>query len=384
MKILFWQWNAFMQKGMEKALSQLHIVYDVFELIPADWERDDAFCAALAKQMEKSYDCVLSVNFCPLVSNICEQKGISYLAWVYDSPVHIRNLSSFRNSCNRIFFFDRGQAKVYQKMGYERIYHLPLAAYAGVFESASGQTGEQYQCDVAMVGQLYQSDYDYLMGPLPLYERGVMEGIINMQGQLYGAYILDEMLNDKRMEELNQYYRKASGGTFSVRKEELEYACACEVTGRERKMALALLAPRFNVHLHCGTDSYEKSGAASLGVKNHGYVDYYSQMPLVFANAKINLNMSLKTIRTGIPLRVLDVMSCGGFLLSNYQEELYEYFEPGVDLVVYHDVKEIVQLVQYYLTHEEERRQIARNGQRKIKELFGFEDRIQAMLGTLQ
>lgn len=64
-------------------------------------------------------------------------------------------------------------------------------------------------------------------------------------------------------------------------------------------------------------------------VNNRGYIDYYSQMPKAFYNAKINLNISLKIIQSGIPLRVLDVLACKGFLITNYQAEIMEYFTPG-------------------------------------------------------
>ena len=48
-------------------------------------------------------------------------------------------------------------------------------------------------------------------------------------------------------------------------------------------------------------------------VHYYGYADYYKQMPHIFHDAKINLNIALRVIQTGIPLRVLDVMGCGGF-----------------------------------------------------------------------
>lgn len=380
MKILFWQWNAFMQKGMENALKKLNIEYDVLMQIPSDWEQDDVLKGLLEKKLSQvKYDKVLSVNYCPVVSNVCQKFNVVYVSWVYDSPIHIRDISSFENDCNRIYFFDRGQAEYYKKMGYENVYHLPLAADETVWKQAlncSHAERKKFSCDVAFVGKLYNSEFNYLMGPLPQYERGEMEGIINVQGMLYGAYILDQMLDDKRMSRLNEYYGKASDGKVSVSRAEMEYTLACEVTGRERKMALALLASRCNLHVHSGNDCSDIPG-----INNLGYVDYYSQMPAVFGNAKINLNMSLKTIRTGIPLRIVDIMSCGGFVISNYQEELLDYFEPGKDIVIYEDVKDLVAKVEYYLCHENLRKMIAENGRRKVAEHFSFEERIKTLLG---
>jgi hypothetical protein len=103
-------------------------------------------------------------------------------------------------------------------------------------------------------------------------------------------------------------------------------------------------------------------------------------MPAVFRSSKINLNISLCTIQTGIPLRVLDIMACGGFVLTNMQTELMEYFIPGEDVAVYEDMKDMIAKVQFYLEHEELRKRIAHNGYLKVCEMFRFDDRIKYML----
>ena len=90
-------------------------------------------------------------------------------------------------------------------------------------------------------------------------------------------------------------------------------------------------------------------------------------MPYIFHNSKINLNITSKTIESGIPLRVFDILSCGGFCLTNYQPEIARYFTDGEDLVMYSSMEDLVDKVAYYLEHDEEREQIARNGYEKLK-----------------
>lgn len=102
-------------------------------------------------------------------------------------------------------------------------------------------------------------------------------------------------------------------------------------------------------------------------------------MPLAFSQSKINLNISLKTIRTGIPLRVIDVLGCGGFVLSNYQEELFEYFNVGEELVVYENIEDLFYKAKYYLEHEDERKQIALAGFERVKRDFTFWERLEKM-----
>ena len=62
----------------------------------------------------------------------------------------------------------------------------------------------------------------------------------------------------------------------------------------------------------------------------------------------------------------MDVLGAGGFLLTNFQPELLMYFENEKDLV-YYDSLDDMQKAKYYLTHEDERIEIAKNGHEKVK-----------------
>ena len=64
-------------------------------------------------------------------------------------------------------------------------------------------------------------------------------------------------------------------------------------------------------------------------VKNRGIADSERVMPKIFKCSKINLNMTLRSIKSGIPQRAFDIMGCGGFLMSNYQPELQNISYPG-------------------------------------------------------
>lgn len=373
--ILFYQWNAFMQKGMENALKKLKTEYEVYYDIADNWDKDDAFAKRFINRLEKgNYSSVLSVNYMPIISDICEKSGIKYISWVYDSPLHIRRLDSMKNSCNKIYFFERMQAEEFRSQGVEGAEYLPLAADTDVFGGSHADENE-YLCDVSLLGQLYKSEYAGLCGGLSMYNRGYLEGIIGAQSQISGGFIIDEMLSNAVVDNINLDFSKAGDGTFSASKRELSYTLAKEVTGRQRFTALALLQDRCNVNV------YSKDVDKRLKKVNFcGYADYYTQMPDVFRKSRINLNISLCTIQTGIPLRILDIMACGGFVLTNPQPELFEYFDAGNDLVVYEDMKDMVMKVMYYLKNDEERIRIAENGHRKVCEKFSFDDRIKTML----
>ena len=95
-------------------------------------------------------------------------------------------------------------------------------------------------------------------------------------------------------------------------------------------------------------------------------------MPKVFHHSKINLNITLRSIEAGIPLRCLDILGCHGFLMTNYQKDLFTELEDGKDLVVYEDMEDAVEKAEFYLKNEKARKEIIKNGYKKVKDCFNY------------
>jgi spore maturation protein CgeB len=146
----------------------------------------------------------------------------------------------------------------------------------------------------------------------------------------------------------------------------------------ERKRTLAALSEKFDVRLYTRSDTSTLPKVHALGG-----VSTFTQMPKVFHASKINLNITMRPIETGLSLRIWDVLGCGGFLLTNYQAEIPEYFEIGKELETYESTEELMQKVQYYLTHEEERIEIAIAGCEKTAKYHTYEMRLAQMIRVL-
>lgn len=362
---------------MERALQGLDLAYDVLFYQQTDWEKDDSFQEKLRDKLKtKEYDKVLSVNFAPLVSEVCNELEIDYISWIYDSPIHIKNLDSLKNKCNQIHCFDREQTASLCKLG-ANAFHMPLAVDTEVFrQSIESEQGRKIpDAQISLMGNLYQTDYAYFTSPLDRYLQGYLEGIVSSQLKIYGGYLIPEIVTEELLHKMNDQYRKIASDGFQMGRRELEYMLACETTGRERYLALSLLSAHFPVDLYS-----TKEDERLKKVNFQGYADYETQMPAVFAKSRINLNISLKTISSGIPLRVIECMGCGGFILSNYQQELAEYFVVGEECVVYENLEDLYEKAAFYLNHEEERSRVAAAGFERVKRDFTFEDRLKKML----
>lgn len=70
--------------------------------------------------------------------------------------------------------------------------------------------------------------------------------------------------------------------------------------------------------------------------------------------------------------------------MTNYQAELPEFFVENKDFVCFDGEKDLVEKTLYYLSHEEERKEIARNGYEKVKRYHTYRIRLEEMLKIIE
>ena len=76
----------------------------------------------------QAYQAVFSVNFFPVVSEVCNIFHVPYVCWVVDCPVMELYSHSIRNPWNRIFLFDYALYEEFCQENPEGIFYLPLGA----------------------------------------------------------------------------------------------------------------------------------------------------------------------------------------------------------------------------------------------------------------
>lgn len=378
MKILYYTWNENSREDMLQTLKCLGHKIVVCDTTCRDYEQDKELSACLEKMIgEQKPDCIFSFNFFPIIAKTAGKCRIKYISWIYDCPHWTLFSPAIRNVYNYIFVFDRLQYQQLKELGVPHCYHFPLAVNTTRLSRQLEKVQEEISCsDVSFVGSLYENNLYDRINYLPDYVRGYLSGIMEAQEKIYGYNFVGELLTDEMVDKMNQFISMdLPEGYFATKRELYAEMLNGKITANERLHLLVEAARRFCLTLYTASDA-----AMLPQAKQGGIVDYVSQMPVVFHNSKINLNMSLRSIQSGIPLRALDIMGAGGFLLSNYQPELAEYFEDGKELALYASPQELLDKAAYYLSHEEERRQIAAAGLRKVRELFSYEVRVKRML----
>ncbi len=346
-----------------------------------DKYNDNSFTMKMEKDLEDgNYDLVLTTNFWPIVSKVCKKHDIRYVSWFFDSPPNLPTAECMDFSCNKIFFFARADYEYYKGLGLDNVFYLPLAVNVDRLLSVSTDY-KKYGSEISFVGKLYESMLPALMSHMTEYQKGYIDGVVRTQMQLYGAYIVDDVISEGFVQEVRDRYKELSDKAIQVSQKELAWAVASYITHLERMTLLSLLSGRHQMKLYT-FELTEDEKKMLPNVEYCGSVNYLTEMPQVFRASKINICPVLKANKSGMPLRALDIMGCEGFLLSSYQPELYEYFIDGQECVMYSSLEDAIAKADFYLKHEDARKQIAAAGFEKIKREFRYEYRIEALLGT--
>ncbi len=382
---------------------------------------------SLTKQIaEHKYAFVFSVNYYPAISYTCNRFKIPYVCWSVDSPVPELFSNSLKNEWNRIFLFDKTQYEYFKPINPNCIFYLPLATNVDRWDevlgmrqnevecdknsgmrqneenrdnnsiSATGTTEKKkidytYSSDISFVGSLYteKSRYDTVCipsGKLSDYTLGYVDGLLEAQEKIYGYNLMTETLPDRVINEIvsadPDFYKGVDTFENTDRYLVAHQYLGMKLASVERINKLCKLSTELNLDLATNSNTCNVF-PQSCKIGALGPVDTLSEMPFVFHNSKININITMRAIESGLSLRIWDILGCGGFLLTNYQDEIFDYFTPGKELVVYESTEDMIAKAKYYLDHEEERAEIARCGYETVKNMHTYRHRLAEMIKIL-
>lgn len=385
MKIFIYRYGSICEPDIIDAFQRLGFTVDEEtieitnkHLLPADCIR-----TVSPKLLDGGYTFVFTINFFPWLSDACRIARLPYLSLIVDSPVLELYADSLKNDCNRVFLFDRALYNEFAEVNPGHIFHLPLATNMvrneKMIREASAAARARFSSDISFIGSTYEEKCPFNRAKLPDFERGYASGLIEAQLKVYGCNFIEDLLSDEFVDTFLECtpgsYRFPYGFRQNYKAVVAQQYISVKVAEQERLRALKMLSDSFNVDIYTGSDTSKMPH-----IHNRGFARSLDEMPIIFHQSKINLNITAKSIRSGLSLRIFDVLGCGGFLITNYQTEIPELFEIGTDLVTYDSLDDLHALCAYYLAHEEERKAIAQNGYEKVKQLHTYDIRLLQML----
>jgi len=395
MNILIHRYNSICEPDYIEAFRSLgiEVIEDSAEMTDKNLSLESKV-ATLGEQILTHHPMfVFSINFFPYISMVCEKLGAIYVCVSVDCPVVELFSTQIRNKCNRVFLFDYQQYLDIKDENPECIFYMPLGVNVSRIDATIGepdwegmlaQVGNSfsYKYDVSFIGSLYneKNPYPEMYQKLSERHKGMCDGLLAAQELMNGQELLERAITEEVVEGIRgadeKCFYSSELSVYNIDKfVAVNNYLSTELTVRDRLELLASVSEYLNIINQEATaldernilHVFTRSDTTTLkklttGIQYHGGVKSLTEMPEVFRRSKINLNPTMRSIRTGLPQRIWDVLGSGGFLLTNYQMEIPEWLEIGVHLEAYETVDEACEKIGYYLEHDEERIQIAKSG----------------------
>lgn len=393
MRILYYDWDEFNGEDCRDAMRRLGHQVDVVKLDLKGYDVTPFMEASLKTFLDKKengrryYDLMFSFDYYPNFSEVCNKYSVPYISWVFDCPHYTLDSSTTNNSNNRIFVFDKMLHEYMREKGINTINYSPLGVnekrLSDLCNKIDAENNGQiiYKHDVCFLGSLYDNEYNFYdqVRYLPPDLKEYIDIVIKMQEKVFGQDLFtdEKVITDAHIDNLLKYISFEKNPKYQMDyRRVIRDILRKKVTVNERRNILTQMGRYFNTVL------YTMPGSKPIdNVQNLGQAEYLEQMPRVFRSSKVNLNITLRSILSGVPLRVLDIMAAGGFVITDYHKEITEYFEDGKDLVIAYTPEDMIEKTAYYLEHDKERMDIAQKGREKVYEKFSYMKLLSGILG---
>ena len=153
---------------------------------------------------------------------------------------------------------------------------------------------------------------------------------------------------------------------------------------QERNALLETLAKQFDIEFW--GYSVDHLTPDSLIRRNYRGQAWGVQMYEVRQGAKITVTKHITKVASRFcnNSTLYEATGVGTLLITDLKDNLHELFEPGKEIVAYRSSEECVELVQYYLEHDNEREAIARAGQQRTLREHTYYQRMQELVDILE
>ncbi len=148
-----------------------------------------------------------------------------------------------------------------------------------------------------------------------------------------------------------------------------------------RRDFIISIANRFKQNFTCFGDSDWKHFINPLQVSTEAC--YYTTLQNVYKSSRINLNVNRVQIRTSFTQRIFDCSACGAFILTDKRKLNDVFFTTtgsNKNLVQFSSIKECCALIEYYLLHDEERKEISERAKQHVLKHHTYDNRIDTII----
>ena len=324
---------------------------------------------------------VFAVNFSRDLSEACRRFQLPLAIWEIDPSTEFLPRSEHPQTHTTVFTYRQGRVADYQRANFPNCVHLPLASNPERRrpEALTPRQRTRFDARVSFVGasmvetaQKFRSrfiDQFTICYPNcdPAQVGQFLQGILDLQRQDLSRWMIPELLA-----------QQVPDFVARCRERHLEnpVVLAGEIAAAEKRLTCVARLASLDIQVwgDAGWKHLKKHG-----VTHRGYAGHFKELNLIYGNSQVNIDIGRIYQSDIVPMRIFDILACGGFVIAEYTEELESLFVLDEELAWLDDPEELVEKTAYFLEHPEHAQAIAERVDSVLRE-HRIQDRVHTML----
>ncbi|CCO24215.1 CgeB family protein [Maridesulfovibrio hydrothermalis] len=374
-RVLFFNRPYFLTGEIKAAMERIGLSYCSIDIGTGDTVREGFVEDLLKSVVDFKPDFVLTVNHFGVdregkLTDLLLKLKLPLASWFVDNPQLI--LYRYKNvspELSAIFTYDAGNLDIMREKGFQNIFYLPLATDPQRFKP--GVAGkDKWRSEVSFVGNSMVDAVEKTIRESGV-DGGLREQIFNIAAEFGEADELsvEKFLKNSHPDLLNEMEK------FPTDEHRLSFEALItwEAT-RQYRLSCVKEVLQFNP-LIVG-DSGWHTLLQPGGWRYLSSVDYYEDLPAFYPMSKVSFNCTSRQMKGAVNQRVFDVPACGGFVLTDYREQMDNLFDPDTEIISYKDVAEIPQMTEKWLADEGGRKKVSDAARKRIISEHTYEHRL--------
>jgi spore maturation protein CgeB len=314
-------------------------------------------------------DFVFSVNYLGFddtyrIGDLLNLIGFPTAVYCVDSPLFILPKPQIPASkVSTTFIWEKTLIPIMAAMGAKDIYYLPLGSDPDKFKLWPGNKIDK---KFSFVGDSMLVAQDNMRSRLS------SEGVTR-------AYELAEILKSgKRLDVLLDTMTPREVGLQDRRQDIWRLAVWTATAGKRFSLLKTIKHDDLSIYGDSGWHRVMPT------VNLMGRIPYGVQVSEIHSSSYVSINSTNYQMPTAVNQRVFDVPLSGGFVLTDDQEEMNEFFNVGTEAITYSSVEDFHDKAKYYFDNPSERDKVISAGRERVLRDHTYEARFKVMLDVLK
>ncbi|MFH1148477.1 MAG: glycosyltransferase [Pseudomonadota bacterium] len=333
---------------------------------------------------------LFAINYTNGLAELCRRTGIDLVCWEID-PATDRLKPCGSGEEVHVFTYRKRNVDRFRRAGFRNAEHLPLASNTGKRFPVRPSDPEKnsHSASLSFVGSsmleqaesfrtIFLNYYRNFKGGAPqAWEEGNrrLEDVLYRQREDFSLYTIPDLLQE--------YFPGLDDHVLNLPEAYDPFILVGEIAAAEKRLNYLARLSQTNVSVKVWGDPGWKS-IEPHGIKYMGYAGHHREINSIYANSLINIDVNRIYQMDIVPMRIFDILACGGFVLAEHSDELTELFKVGYEVEAYRTFDELTEKAAYYLGHRDEAQEIAGRGMAAVRSRHTINSRIEYMLRAIE